>query len=197
MPTDERVLCVPAARLHAAGHFHGFRRADDAYRAALLDPTAYSYRPRREVETDPSFKQLIPYVVLACGGRAFHYRRGATGTEARLTALRSVGIGGHISEADAAGGADPYRAGMLREVAEELAIGCGYAERFLGFINDDTSPVGAVHLGVVHLFELDSPAAEPREEAIAGAGWAPIVELREARHEFETWSRFVLTELGQ
>ena len=151
MPTDERVLCIPAARLRTAGYFHGFRRADDHFHTTLLDATTYSFRTRREVETDPSFKQLIPYVVLACGGRVFYYRRGASGTEARLTALRSVGIGGHISEVDTAGGADPYRTGMLREVDEEVAIGCGYTERFLGLINDDTTPVGAVHLGVVHI----------------------------------------------
>lgn len=127
----------------------------------------------------------------------FHYRRGKAGTETRLTALRSVGIGGHVSDADAVGGDDPYHNGLFREVAEEVAIACGYDDRFLGFINDDTTPVGAVHLGVVHLFELESEAAEPREDALAGAGWAPLAELREARHEFETWSQFVLDELAQ
>jgi predicted NUDIX family phosphoesterase len=195
MPTDERVLCIPTAHFTAVGYFHGFRRADDAYRAALLDPTAFAFRPRAEVETDPTFKQLIPYVVLRHGGELFHYRRGSAGTEARLRALRSVGIGGHISEADAAGGADPYRAGMLREVAEEVHVGGRYAERSLGFINDDETLVGRVHLGVVHLFELDSPDVTPREAALAGAGFAPVGELWAQRQEFETWSRFVLEEI--
>ena len=194
MPTDERVLCVPTDHFRAVGYFHGFRRADDAYRAALLDAGRFSFRPRSVVETDPAFKQLIPYVVLRCGGELFHYRRGAAGTEARLRALRSVGIGGHISEEDRGYG-DPYRVGMQREVAEEVAIGCGYAERLLGFINDDRTFVGSVHLGVVHLFELDAPAAEPREDALAEAGFAPLTELWNRRDEFETWSQFVLDEL--
>jgi predicted NUDIX family phosphoesterase len=197
MPTDERVLCVPTAHFRAAGYFHGFRRADDAYRAALLDPAAFTFRPRVEVEADPSFKQLIPYVVLRHGDGLFHYRRGAAGTEARLRALRSVGIGGHISEADAAGGTDPYRTGMLREVAEEVAIGAGYAERPLGFINDDRTFVGSVHLGVVHLFELDAPDVAPREDALAEPGFTPVGRLWEAREEFETWSQFVLEELAR
>src|SRR3954453_13582429 len=115
MPTDERVLVIPTERFRAAGYFHGFKAADADYRAAVLHPSAFQFRPRSEVETDPAFKQLIPYVVLRCGGDLFHSRRGAAGTETRLAALRSVGIGGHISEADAAGGDDPYRAGMLRE----------------------------------------------------------------------------------
>jgi predicted NUDIX family phosphoesterase len=195
MPTDECVLCVPTAHFRAVGYFHGFRRADDAYRVALLDPAAFTFRPRAEVETDPGFKQLIPYVVLRCGGVLFHYRRGSAGTEARLRALRSVGIGGHISEADAAGGADPYRTGMFREVAEEVAICCGSVDQPLGFINDDETPVGRVHLGVVHLFELETPDVTPREDALAGAGFAPAGELWGRREEFETWSRFVLEEI--
>jgi predicted NUDIX family phosphoesterase len=195
VPTDERVLCVTADHVRAVGYFHGFRRADEAYRSALLSPSQFTFQPRSTVETDPAFKQLIPYVVLRCGGELFHYRRGAGGTEARLRALRSVGIGGHISEADAAGGADPYRTGMLREVAEEVAIGCGYAERLLGFINDDRTFVGSVHLGVVHLFELETPSATPREDSLAEAGFAPLAELRAAHDQFETWSQFVLGEL--
>ena len=196
MPTDERVLVVPAAHLRAAGSFTGFRTADDAFRAALLNPAAYSFRPRSEVETDPSFLQLIPYVVLRCGDAVFHYRRGKAGTEARLAALRSVGVGGHISEADAAGGDDPYRTGLARELAEEVDVGCAYVERPLGFIHDPSTPVGEVHLGVVHLFELDAPAARPREAALADAGFAPLAELLADRERFETWSRFVLDELG-
>ena len=196
MPLDEKVLVIPAMRFLAAGHFHGLRAADDAYRAALLDAAAFEFRPRAEVETDPAFKQLIPYIVLRCGDQLFHYRRGAAGTEKRLEARRSVGIGGHISEADAAGGADPYHTGMMRELAEEVELGCGFRERCVGFINDDRTPVGRVHLGVVHLFELDAPAARAREDALADAGFAPLAELLAQREQFETWSQFVLEALS-
>jgi predicted NUDIX family phosphoesterase len=196
MPTDERVLVIPTDHLRRVGLFHGFRPADESFQPALLDPAVFEFRPRWEVETDPSFKQLIPYVVLRCGGDLFHYRRGASGTEKRLAALRSVGIGGHVSEADAAGGDDPYRTGMRRELDEEVAIGCGFRERLLGFINDDRTFVGSVHLGVVHLFDLDRASAVPREDALADAGFAPLADLLAARDEFETWSQFVLDELA-
>ena len=69
MPTDERVLCVPTYHFRAVGYLHGFRRADADYAEALLDPAVYSFRPRSQVETDPSFKQLIPYVVFRCADR--------------------------------------------------------------------------------------------------------------------------------
>lgn len=195
MPTDERVLVIPTRAFRAAGYFHGFRAADAAYRDAILNPAAFRFRPRSEVETDPEFKQLIPYVVLRCGGDLFHYRRGSSGTESRLRALRSVGIGGHISEDDARGGDDPYRTGMLRELTEEVDIGGGWSDTFFGFINDDRTPVGSVHLGVVHLVELATPAAESREDALADAGFAPLAELAARAEEFETWSQFVLAEL--
>ncbi|MBM3980547.1 MAG: phosphoesterase [Planctomycetes bacterium] len=192
MPLDEKVLVIPTANFRAAGYFHGMRAADAAYRAAILDPAAFSFRPRYEVETDPAFKQLIPYIVLRCGELLFHYRRGASGTEKRLEALRSVGIGGHISEADAAGGTDPYHTGMMRELTEEVALGCGFAERCIGFINDDRTPVGSVHLGVVHVFDLTAPAARSREDALADSGFAPLAELKADLSAFETWSQFVL-----
>ncbi len=196
MPLDEKVLVIPTERFRAAGYFHGMRTADDTFRAAILDSTAFEFRPRYEVETDPSFKQLIPYIVLRCGDLLFHYRRGSAGTEKRLEALRSIGIGGHISEADAAGGDDPYQTGMLRELTEEVELGCAFRERCVGFINDDRTPVGSVHLGVVHVFELESPLARSREDALADAGFAPISELRRLAEQFETWSQFALESLS-
>ena len=195
MPPDERVLCLSASHFRDAGDFEGFRAADDAYRTALLDPTEYRFLPRSEVETDPEWLQLIPYVVLRCGPQIFHYRRGASGTETRLRALRSVGIGGHISEADADGGGDPYATGMAREVREEMAHAPVVSERLSGFIHDPRTPVGRVHLGVVHLWELAEPCAEPKESALAEAGFAPLAELLAGRDGFETWSQFVFARL--
>ncbi|HEY2911039.1 MAG TPA: phosphoesterase [Gemmataceae bacterium] len=196
MTADESVLVIPTERFHAAGYFHGFRAANDAFRAAILDPAHFSFRPRSQVETDPAFKQLIPYILLRCGGMLFHYRRGAGGGEKRLAAKRSLGIGGHISTDDAAGPGDPYRNGMHRELHEEIALDTRFSERLLGFINDDSVPVGRVHLGVVHLLELVEPKATAREAAIADAGFAPLTELLPLREEFETWSQFVLDELS-
>jgi predicted NUDIX family phosphoesterase len=198
METDkgrEEVLVVPAARLADAGEFHGFRPFDAEFRRLLLDPAHLSYRPRSEVETDSNFKQLIPYVVLRCAGDLFHYTRGAAGTEARLRALRSVGLGGHISREDGPPAADPYRAGMLRELNEEVEIHGPWIERPFGFIYDGRTPVGQVHVGIVHLLELEEPLAWPREAAIDEAGFAPVRDLLRRRDEFETWSQFVLEEV--
>ena len=188
---DERVLVVPTQVFHALGLFQGFNPEIDRYLPALLDPAHLHFLRRGDAETDPSFKQLIPYVVLRWRDQLFHYTRGAAGGEARLRAKRSIGVGGHICVED--GPVETaYRAGLRREVAEEVALGCAYEERPLGLINDDATPVGQVHLGIVHVFDLAEPRAERREAALAEAGFARLSDLRERRDEFETWSRFLL-----
>lgn len=190
----ERVLVVPAAVFHAAGVFQGFSPAADHYLPRLLDPAHLSYRPRAEVETDPTFKQLVPYVVLRWRDQAFHYTRGKRATETRLQALRSLGVGGHISSDDAGLFGPAYREAMFREVAEEVYLESPYEERCLGLINDDRTAVGQVHLGIVHVFTLAEPKARRREQALTRAGFAPLAELRRQRDEFETWSQFLLDE---
>lgn len=192
---QERVLVIPEAHFHRVGFFRGFRHHSDDYLTAILDSSQFSFRSRGEVEDDPSFKQLIPYVVLRHGDRIFHYRRGSSGTETRLRSLRSVGIGGHISEEDGDIG-QAFRRGMMRELHEEVHVPSLVEPPMpLGLIYDDRTPVGSVHLGVAYLFELATPEASPREEAIAESGFSPRSELRSDRESFETWSHFVFDEL--
>ena len=192
--SDERVLVAPTAVFHEIGVFHGFTPRVEEYLPRLLDPKNLSYRTRAEVETDPSFKQIIPYVVLRCSGQIFHYTRGKRATESRLQALRSIGVGGHISADDATLFDSPYREAMFREVAEEVRLETDYTERCVGLINDDSTPVGQVHLGIVHVFELQQPKVERREQALTRAGFASVAELRAQREEFETWSQFLLDQ---
>ena len=195
MPTDERVLAIPTSHFQAIGVFQGFRLADAAYSKAILDPQHFGFHRRKDVETDPAFKQLIPYVILCCGERVFHYRRGAAGTEKRLLAMRSIGIGGHISEQDASGDGDAYTNGMARELREEVTFGAIARATLIGFINDDRTFVGSVHLGVVHRLELESEDVTANEAAIADAGFATVAELWAEREQFETWSQFALEAL--
>jgi len=192
----EQVLVVPTRILHEAGLFQGFDRRIEHYLPRLLDPANLCYRRRDQVEDDPTFKQIIPYVVLRWRDQLFNYVRGKRATEARLQALRSLGVGGHINPDDANLFESPYRQAMLREVAEEVRLETAYEERCLGLINDDSTPVGRVHLGIVHVFELSEPKAQRREQGLTKAGFTLVAELRAARNEFETWSQFVLDEIG-
>jgi predicted NUDIX family phosphoesterase len=188
---SEQVLVIPTEVLHKAGTFHGFTPEVDRYLPRLLDPVHFRFLERDRAEGDPSFKQLIPYLVLRHAGTVFHYTRGGGG-EARLRARRSVGVGGHIAPEDGGATRDAYRAGLLRELAEEVVLGAPYRERCIGLINDDRTPVGQVHLGIVHVLDLASQEAHCREPALVDEGFAPLEELRRQREAFETWSQFLL-----
>ena len=197
----EQVLVVATEMFNRLGYFQGFSRDVDRYLNQLLSPSNTSYRPRSEMETDPGFKQLIPYVIFttkAANGRllVFQYTRGKGQGERRLHSKRSVGVGGHISIDDrTCEDAVPYAEGMRRELDEEVAIGCSYTERCVGLINDDETPVGQVHLGVVHLVELEQAALEPREADLLDSGFAPVEDLLVDLDRFETWSQYCLKAL--
>jgi predicted NUDIX family phosphoesterase len=193
---SERVLVIPTALFHRTGLFQGFTPEAARYLPALLDPGHLQYLPRSQAEHDPTFKQLIPYVVLRWGKQAYYYTRGSAGTETRLRALRSLGIGGHICFEDSAGSADPYRAGLMREVSEEVRLDTTYREQTIGLINDDATPVGQVHLGIVHVFDLEEPRVCRREQALIEDGFAPLRELRLCAEQFETWSQLLLKDGG-
>ena len=191
----EHVLVVPTSLFHEIGHFQGFCPDIEDYLERLLDPAQMSFRPRDTVEEDPSLKQLIPYCVFRHEGRVFHYRRGTEQGEGRLHSKRSIGIGGHISSEDTQAGRSPYEEGMQREIAEEVFLETGYTEQCVGLINDDLTEVGQVHLGVVHVFDLDEPKVRPREESIIEPGFATPGDLVDDRESFETWSQICLDHL--
>ena len=199
---QEDVLVVPRALFDRAGAFQGFCADTATYLPLLLDPKHTSWRPRATVEDDPSFKQLIPYCVLAWrdaagGPRYFAYTRGGGQSEARLRAKRSVGIGGHISSTDGEHGDDTsYEAGMRREIAEEIAIGGTWTSRCVGLINDDSNAVGSVHLGIVHVLELERPEVASRESELVECGFDTLHALLAERDRFETWSQITLDALA-
>ena len=199
---QEDVLVVPRSILERAGMFQGFCGDTAAYLPLLLDPTHTSWRPRASVEEDPSFKQLIPYCVLAwraenASPRYFAYTRGGGQSEARLRAKRSVGIGGHISSCDGEYGDNTsYEAGMRREIDEEIAIGGGWRSRCVGLINDDSNAVGSVHLGIVHVLELERPEVASREKELVECGFDTLEQLLADRERFETWSQIALDALA-
>lgn len=196
---SEEVLVIPTTLLHQLGYFQGFCPDIERYLGELLKPENTSYRRRGEMESDPNFKQLIPYVLFRYrdeqGQEAiFRYTRGKGQGEQRLHQKHSVGIGGHISSIDASE-SNPYEQGMRRELEEEVSINTRYEARCVGLINDDETEVGKVHLGVVHIFDVATPDIEPREDEIMNTGFIPVKELLEDLEGFESWSRICLSAL--
>jgi predicted NUDIX family phosphoesterase len=224
----ERVLVVPTPLFHSLGYFQGFSTEVSKYLPRLLEGDQIEYLPRGRMEEDPSFKQLIPYVLFRWTDdrgtiHVFQYQRGGGMGEARLHAKFSVGLGGHISSDDVensmitqpgtahpstarkgGAGATPspphharhvYREGMQRELAEEVAIDTPYDETVVGLINDDETPVGRVHLGVVHLCDVAQPRVTPREPDVLNAGFEPVNDILARLDQFETWSQIAIRAL--
>lgn len=191
----EQVLVIPTPVFHQVGHFQGFCPDIDKYLEVILDPVHASYRPRNLMEEDASFKQLIPYCIFRCNGEVFQYQRGNSQGEARLHAKRSVGVGGHVSTLDLNGEGCAYSEGMKREIEEEVFLNAKWTEQCVGLINDDESEVGKVHLGVVHVFDLETPDVKPKEASMLDSAFRRPQNMLEDLDAYETWSQICLKAL--
>lgn len=200
MSAEENILVVPRPVFDRLGSFQGLGFEPDRYMAAFLDPACNLFLPRSAAEQDPTHKQLIPYLVIRHGNRVLCYTRGKSGGEARLHAKMSIGIGGHINDGDTHAAhfdeAAYFRA-VERELHEELEIAGGYRQRIAALLNDDSNEVGRVHLGVVHLVEVDSPDIRPREDAIRDLEFLTAEELAPRREQLESWSQICLGGLAR
>lgn len=198
----EEVLVVKRELLEELGMFEGFRTGGvDNVILVLLDEKSHFFIHRTEAEEDPSHKQLIPYCIFKCGDRILHYTRGKAGGENRLHAKISIGVGGHINPVDMGDGrkgAAAYYAAVQREIEEELEITCNYSMSIVGLLNDDSNPVGQVHLGIVHLVELETNEVTSREDALTDLSWASVFELNGGLfHRLETWSAYCARWLAE
>ncbi|MDR2516954.1 MAG: hypothetical protein LBC88_06180 [Spirochaetaceae bacterium] len=178
----EEVLVIPRSLLRA-------REDGESLIAAIRE--AGRFLPRDSVENDPSYKQIIPYVFARQGGFWFVLRRLATQSEKRLHGRLSLGIGGHINPVDRTGGEDPVRAGLRRELAEEVSLDAAGEPVFRGVINDESSPVGQVHLGLVFELACASSSFEIREKDKMEGAWADRASIAARYGAFESWSQMV------
>lgn len=195
MSSTERVLVIRRSLFDELGSFHGLNSEISRYLPIFLEAGNHFFVPRTEAEEDPSLKQLIPYVVVTHGEKLLHYRRGSGSGETRLLKKGSVGIGGHINDGDGLGeafDAAAYQRALMRELMEELNLGSSFIERPLALLNDDSNPVGAVHLGIVHQCQISSPDVTANEAAIAELGFLSLEELVARNDQLETWSQLVV-----
>ncbi len=194
--SHERVLCFPRSLLDELGGFQGFRPDDGTLLEQILSSGQARFIERGKAEEDPSFKQLIPYVVMTWKDKLLFYVRGKKTEEGRLRSLGSVGIGGHVSVTDQTlferDIREVFAAGLRREVTEEVEVQTEFTERVAGLINDDSNPVGKVHLGVLILWKLAEPRVIKRERSITSLEFLSLEELREGKNDLETWSQIVI-----
>jgi predicted NUDIX family phosphoesterase len=196
MATEERVLCFERKLFEELGVFQGLSLEIEKYLPVVTSSSQLVYRNRSEAEQDKRFKQLIPYVLILCNDKILRYRRGKGGQEKRLHGLYSVGVGGHISDEDHglfSSGAG-YQEGMRREIMEEVAVG-EVKEAAVALINDDSTEVGYVHFGVVHVMRVADETIAGGRSGILGPEFIPIAEAASDPSGYESWSRYCLERL--
>ncbi len=202
MAQEEQVLVVERNVLERAGMFQGLAFDVELYLRELFVRGVPRFMPRSRAEADPAYKQLIPYVIMTHGGKYLSYIRGKRAGETRLVGRRSIGIGGHIDPVDDMplfdlDFRDAYFTAVKREVAEEVSVEADYEDRVVALLNDDSTEVGQVHLGIVHHWTLESAKVSKREQMITQMAFMSPAELQAVRDSLETWSRLCLDHLDE
>jgi predicted NUDIX family phosphoesterase len=150
---------------------------------------------RIELEEDPSFKQIIPYAIISDKESFYLFRRTSGQTEKRLHNKFSLGVGGHMNPDNSIKSKERYIIDELkRELFEEVKLlnGCLIEDiEFIGFINDDTIPVGRVHIGLLYNIHLSNKEVYINETDKMTAAWIDRSNLAEFYERMETWSKII------
>ena len=198
---EEQVLVIERNVIESVGIFHGLVFDVDRYLREIFVQGAPRFMPRTQAEKDPSFKQIIPYVIMTYGDTYLNYVRGRRAGETRLVGNRSIGIGGHINPVDDmplfADFFDTYISAVKREVVEEVTVETTYTDSIVALLNDDSNEVGSVHLGIVHYWNLDAPNVTKCEQMITQMNFMTPAELENVRDSLETWSQLCLNHLEE
>ncbi len=192
-PAAEKVLCVRREDIFPDGAWHGFV-TDGLERHQAVIREKHFFMPRPEVENDPGYQQIIPYVVFRHDDRYLLTHRLRASSERRLRKQYSLGVGGHINPGDLQG-CDPIQDGLKREWEEEVVYDGTFEARLLGLLNDESSPVSKVHLGVVFLVDGDSPNVAIRETDKLAGELLTLDEMRIYYLGMESWSQMVYDRL--
>jgi len=197
---QENVLVIKRSLFGELGTFQGLNFEPEKYLKAILSRGSNFFIPRSDAESNPVYKQIIPYALIAFENTILHYVRGKKAGEQRLIAKGSIGIGGHMNETDESRFAmdeQAYRAGVEREVNEEIRIDTPFEDQIVALLNDDSTEVGRVHLGIVHIFKLKEPKVQKREAMITGLTFLTKEELLARRETMETWSQICVDSLDR
>lgn len=202
MAQQEEILVVERKVFEEVGNFHGLQFDVNKYIEKLFAPGVPKFKPRPQMEKDPSFKQIIPYVIMSHSGKYLSYVRGARAGEKRLVAKRSIGIGGHINPTDDmalfyAHFYETYIRAVMREVAEEVSVETKHTNNIVALLNDESNEVGSVHLGIVHFWELDEPKVSKKEQMITQMDFMTAGQLQQVKDTMETWSQLCLDGLEE
>lgn len=197
---EEQILVVKSDILfgdlpaQAGGKWQGLKIDNLDYYIDLIKKNC-EFKRRGDMENDPSYQQIIPYVVFNYKDEYFIYKYLPKAGEQRLVDTYQLGVGGHINPVDG-GNQNILEAGMMREWNEEVEFkGNLISKKLIGIINDESRPVEQVHIGLVYSFVGDSPEIFIKEtEKMEGK----LVDLKDIGNYIEgnpgIWAQIVYKE---
>ncbi len=190
---DENILCIKTDTLFKDGKWNGFLSEGKEKYLELLRGKS-EFRIRRDLETDPSYKQIIAQVILRYKDRYFLHRQ-VKKNEKRLDSLYPLPLGGHIEEIDLVKDVDIFEHALDRELHEEADVGSNILKKeFLGLIYiEDDNVVNHVHLGLVYIYDLDGMDVHIKEEGLEDVGFVTLDYLKNNLEKLTFWSREILS----
>jgi len=190
---DEQILVVPRKKLFDKQYWQGLNTNTMDELLQIIQENK-EFHPRSKMETDPTYKQIIPYLVFTHNKKLFLMQRKASASEQRLKNKYSLGIGGHMRERDLHNGTSVF-SWAQREFHEEVSYNGSLTLQPLGMLNDDSDAVGNVHMGLVLLLTGDTDKIAIKSELKQGT----LVEYDTCRAQYDTlenWSKLVFDALS-
>lgn len=189
---DEQILVVRSDVLFEKGLWQGLKTENLDYYLELIKNNC-EFKRRGDMENEPSFQQIIPYIIFTHEGKYFLYNYLNEAGEQRLKNDYIIGVGGHINKEDVNGGADVLETGRDREWNEEVEYNGKLDKKLVGILNDDRRPVEAVHLALVYLFEGDIPDISVKEKDKMAGELVSLAELKKIENT-EGWAPIIYQE---
>jgi len=185
---DEHILVIQRKHLFPVDSaFYGIQPTVEDEFLSLVQRHK-EFHPRSLMESDLTYKQIIPYLVFHHNGRYFLMQRQAKASETRLQNKFTLGIGGHIRQEDLT--SDCIFDWAKREFHEEVDYKGNLTMEQIGLLNDDTNAVGQVHIGFVLLLHGDSAEIAVKSELKSGE-LVTLEQMQTQVESMESWSQLV------
>ncbi|RLC35020.1 hypothetical protein DRH14_01745 [Candidatus Shapirobacteria bacterium] len=192
---DQPILCIQATKLFKSGQWTGFKQDQlDYYYQLLLRQS--QFKIRSDLEKDPSYKQIIPQIILTYQNKYFLHQK-VSANETRLNSLYPLFLGGHVEKFDLDQSDDIIQTALYRELAEEVELQAKIInKKFVGLIYLNDNPVNRCHLGLVYIFQLDSDQVHIQEtDSSKEVGFVDLKFLQQYQLQLTYWSRLILPYL--
>lgn len=202
------ILVVPRETLFSGNKYFekGFVSVEEYDFGRVINENFRYLSRNPELENNPSFKQIIPYVWIynPQEKKFLIYRRekrqkeNREFVEKRLHGKWSCGLGGHIDKGDDE--SNIIYDAMMRELKEEVFMEKYPSPRIVGYFNDDTKSkekgkvlVGEVHFGVLAIAETTYAVLRQKEDEVTEEKFLSASELEDfltsEGDNVETWTQ--------